>query len=64
VSVDVTPGATVAKGDRLMAIEAMKMEHVLRAPFDGKVAGLFARVGDQVTLGARLAIVERTAQPA
>jgi 3-methylcrotonyl-CoA carboxylase alpha subunit len=59
VSLDVASGAKVARGDRLLAIEAMKMEHVLRAPFDGTVAGLFVQIGDQVALGAKLALVER-----
>ncbi|HLY79553.1 MAG TPA: acetyl-CoA carboxylase biotin carboxyl carrier protein subunit, partial [Caulobacteraceae bacterium] len=38
--------------------EAMKMEHALVAPFDGKVAEVRCAVGDQVTEGALLARLE------
>jgi 3-methylcrotonyl-CoA carboxylase alpha subunit len=62
VSIDSSPGSAVTKGDRLMAIEAMKMEHVLQAPFSGTVATIFVRVGDQVVLGAKLAVVEKSAE--
>ncbi|MBX4909348.1 MULTISPECIES: acetyl/propionyl/methylcrotonyl-CoA carboxylase subunit alpha [Rhizobium] len=48
ISVDVAEGDTVAKGDRLLTVEAMKMEHTLRAPFDGIVGKL------QVSTGARV----------
>ena len=55
VSVHVAEGETVAKGQRLMVLEAMKMEHALAAPFDGVVDHLAAKTGDQVTEGAVLA---------
>ena len=55
VSVDVIEGAAVTKGQRLMVLEAMKMEHALTAPFDGVLEALGARTGDQVTEGAVLA---------
>ena len=48
ISVDVAEGDRVAKGDRLLTVEAMKMEHSLRAPFDGIVGKL------QVSTGARV----------
>ncbi|EJC72197.1 acetyl/propionyl-CoA carboxylase, alpha subunit [Rhizobium leguminosarum bv. trifolii WSM2012] len=48
ISVDVAEGDPVAKGDRLLTVEAMKMEHALRAPFDGIVGKL------QVSTGARV----------
>jgi 3-methylcrotonyl-CoA carboxylase alpha subunit len=48
VSVTVTTGQSVSKGQTLLALEAMKMEHALTAPFDGTVAELAAAVGDQV----------------
>jgi 3-methylcrotonyl-CoA carboxylase alpha subunit len=48
ISVDVTEGDRVTKGDRLLTVEAMKMEHSLRAPFDGIVGKL------QVSTGARV----------
>ncbi|WP_041678951.1 acetyl/propionyl/methylcrotonyl-CoA carboxylase subunit alpha [Rhizobium etli] len=40
ISVDVAEGDRVTKGDRLLTVEAMKMEHALRAPFDGIVGKL------------------------
>ena len=57
-AVDVSHGETVTKGQRLLTLEAMKMEHGLTAPFDGKVTELGAHAGSQVTEGAILARVE------
>jgi 3-methylcrotonyl-CoA carboxylase alpha subunit len=51
----VAPGDTVAKGDRIAVVEAMKMEHVLHAPRAGRIDRLAAKEGDQVTLGALIA---------
>jgi 3-methylcrotonyl-CoA carboxylase alpha subunit len=48
VSVSVQIGESVAKGQPLLALEAMKMEHALTAPFAGVVGELAASVGDQV----------------
>lgn len=50
----VAPGDTVAKGQPLLAIEAMKMEHVIRAPHDGQVESLAATVGQMVQTGVAL----------
>ncbi|MDF2559995.1 MAG: acetyl/propionyl-CoA carboxylase subuit alpha [Microbacterium sp.] len=47
VAVHVSEGDTVAAGDPLVAIEAMKMEHQVLAPHDG-VVHLLVAVGDQV----------------
>jgi len=57
-AVDVKKGAKVAKGQRLLTLEAMKMEHALTAPFDGIVTELDARAGVQVTEGQVLVKVE------
>lgn len=38
VSIAVTPGASVARGEAMMVIESMKLETVIRAPRDGEVA--------------------------
>jgi 3-methylcrotonyl-CoA carboxylase alpha subunit len=51
VEVCVTVGATVAVGDRLVVLEAMKMEHELRATRAGCVAGVGVTPGEQVTPG-------------
>jgi 3-methylcrotonyl-CoA carboxylase alpha subunit len=59
IAVDVTNGATVAKGDKLVTLEAMKMEHALVAPFDGVVGDLSATTGAQVTEGTLLVRIER-----
>ncbi|MBY2964905.1 acetyl/propionyl/methylcrotonyl-CoA carboxylase subunit alpha [Rhizobium leguminosarum] len=49
ISVDVADGDRVAKGDRLLTVEAMKMEHSLRAPFDGIVEKLQVSSGIRVS---------------
>jgi 3-methylcrotonyl-CoA carboxylase alpha subunit len=51
----VAEGSTVAKGDRIAVVEAMKMEHVLHAPRGGKIKRLAAKEGDQVAQGALIA---------
>jgi 3-methylcrotonyl-CoA carboxylase alpha subunit len=50
----VTPGQEVAKGDKLLIVEAMKMEHAMVAPVDAVVAQVLVAAGDQVPEGARL----------
>jgi len=57
-AVQVSPGDKVAKGQRLLTLEAMKMEHALTAPFDGTVAELNAAAGQQVTEGQLLVKLE------
>ena len=59
VSVAVKAGAEVAKGDALLVLEAMKMEHTLTAPFDGKVSELNAKAGAQVSEGTLLAKLDK-----
>ena len=48
------PGAEVAKDDALLVMEAMKMEHTIRAPADGKVVEFYYQPGDLVDGGAEL----------
>ena len=57
-AVDVAAGDKVTKGQRLLTLEAMKMEHALTAPFDGIVAELNAAPGQQVGEGKLLVKVE------
>ena len=57
-AVDVAAGEKVTKGQRLLTLEAMKMEHGLIAPFDGEVAEFNAAAGAQVGEGAVLARIE------
>ncbi|WP_298308893.1 acetyl/propionyl/methylcrotonyl-CoA carboxylase subunit alpha [uncultured Erythrobacter sp.] len=58
IAVDVAEGDQVTAGQRLMVLEAMKMEHALTAPFDGTVTGLEASQGGQVQVEAVLCVVE------
>jgi len=54
IAVDVSEGQAVTAGQRLMVLEAMKMEHALTAPFDGVVEGLVVSAGGQVQVEAVL----------
>jgi acetyl-CoA/propionyl-CoA carboxylase, biotin carboxylase, biotin carboxyl carrier protein len=56
--VEVTEGQQVTAGQRLVVVEAMKMEHVLTAPVDGTVRELRARSGGTVAKDAVLLVVE------
>jgi len=58
IAVEVAQGDTVTKGQKLLTLEAMKMEHTLTAPFDGVVAELNATTGAQVQVEALLARIE------
>ncbi len=58
VAVLVEAGQEVRKGERLMVLEAMKMEQALAAPFDGVVAEVTVAPGAQVPEGTRLARIE------
>jgi 3-methylcrotonyl-CoA carboxylase alpha subunit len=57
-AVEVKKGEKVTKGQRLLTLEAMKMEHALTAPFDGTVAELSAKAGAQVSEGQLLVKVQ------
>jgi 3-methylcrotonyl-CoA carboxylase alpha subunit len=59
ISVDVAAGVSVARGQKLVTLEAMKMEHSLTAPFDGMVTELNVTEGAQVTEGTLLVRIER-----
>ncbi len=56
--VHVQQDQTVSEGDPLLVLEAMKMEHVLKAATEGRVISLSVGEGDQVEAGAILAEVE------
>jgi len=57
LTVSAAAGDRVSRGQTLIVLEAMKMEHGLKAPYDGIVTELKARVGNQVVEGLVLAIV-------
>jgi 3-methylcrotonyl-CoA carboxylase alpha subunit len=54
LAVLVAPGARVARGQLLVLIEAMKMEHAITAPADGVVEAIHYAAGDLVDEGALL----------
>jgi len=58
VRVDAAPGQRVAKGDILLILEAMKMEHRITATSNGIVAEVRVHEGQQVDAGAVLLVVE------
>ena len=62
IAVEVAAGDSVSKGQKLLTLEAMKMEHTLTAPFDGVVAELNAVAGAQVQVEALLARIEKPAE--
>ena len=57
-SVAAQVGQSVIAGEAMMVLEAMKMEHTLRAPRDGVIAEVMASVSDQVSDGALLIALE------
>jgi propionyl-CoA carboxylase alpha chain len=59
-TVAVEAGQQVSKGEVILVLEAMKMQHTITAPSDGVVAELDVSVGQQVESGAVLAVIEPT----
>jgi biotin carboxyl carrier protein len=60
LAVHVAAGDTVAGGQLLMIVEAMKMEHRITAPHPGTVREIRARPGEQVAAGDLLAVLDET----
>jgi 3-methylcrotonyl-CoA carboxylase alpha subunit len=58
IDLRVKVGDSVSKGQALLVLEAMKMEHTLAAPVDGKVKTVRYAVGEQVAEGAELVELE------
>ena len=58
IGINTKVGAKVKKGDTLLILEAMKMEHSIKATSDGLVKELFFKKNDQVENGATLLILE------
>ena len=54
----VAAGDVVVKGQPLLALEAMKMEHLIRAPRDGRIRRVAATVGEMVNGGVALVEME------
>jgi biotin carboxyl carrier protein len=58
VEVFVVVGQSVAKGDRVVILEAMKTQQTFVAPFNGKIAKVTVSKGEQVAEGLVMAVVE------
>ncbi|HEY6072977.1 MAG TPA: biotin/lipoyl-containing protein, partial [Anaerolineales bacterium] len=54
----VEAGQPVKKGDRLLVMEAMKMQNTVYAPMEGRVARLLAQVGQSVEAKELLLVIE------
>lgn len=59
VNVKVKEGSIVKKDDVLLVIEAMKMEYLIRAPYDGTIKKLYFTVKDQIEIGQLTAEIEK-----
>lgn len=57
LSVNVSNGAQVKKGDVLMVLEAMKMENEIMSPCDGTIASVNVAAGTAVETGAVLCVI-------
>ena len=60
--VHVSAGDAVEKGDALLVLEAMKMEHVMVAPRDGIIADVFCAISSAVDEGSQLVVLEEVAE--
>jgi geranyl-CoA carboxylase alpha subunit len=58
IAVHAQPGATVRKGDTLVVVESMKLEHALGATRDGRVLSLHVAPGQQVATAQVLVTFE------
>jgi len=58
IDLKVRVGSKVKKGDSLVILEAMKMEHMVSAPEDGKVKEIFIKKEEQLENGALLLVLE------
>lgn len=56
-------GQAVKAGDRLMTIEAMKMEYAISAPYAGKLTVLNYAIGDTVAAGAEVCVIDNNETP-
>src|SRR4029077_16882804 len=59
MSVMVAEGDVVERGQLLLVLEAMKMEHRIDAPWAGTIKALNVAEGDQVANGAMLVVLEQ-----
>ena len=59
IDVKVKKGSKVKAGDTLVIIEAMKMEHAIKATETGTIAKVMIKLNDQVDNGATLLVLEK-----
>jgi len=62
VSLNVDAGSEIKTGDEIAIIEAMKMENIIRAQRDGKIASIEASVGDALVVDQCIARLEKVGQ--
>lgn len=60
VKVKVAVGDNVKKGEVIMVIESMKMEYLIKAPYDGVVDKVYFKDGDQVEIGQKTVELRKT----
>ena len=60
LAVNAKVGDAVTAGTPLLVVEAMKMEHAIKAPVDGVLTELNVQAGQQVSLAQPLAVVTPT----
>ena len=58
LNINVKKGSSVKTGETLLILEAMKMEHTIKATSDGQVIELYVKTGDQVESGSDLMKIE------
>jgi 3-methylcrotonyl-CoA carboxylase alpha subunit len=58
IAIKAAPGQRVARGEELLVVESMKMENAIRAPREGMVKTVAAKVGDMVNAGVVLVELE------
>jgi biotin carboxyl carrier protein len=58
LDVVVEVGDEVKKGDKLLVLEAMKMENIIKSPGDGKIKSISVTKGDSVDSGQKLILFE------
>ena len=58
LNINVKKGSNVKAGETLLILEAMKMEHTIKATSDGQVIELYVKTGDQVESGSDLMKIE------
>lgn len=58
----VAPGQSVQKGESLLVMEAMKMEHAIKASYDGVLKKVYFSEGQLVEAGAALVDLEKSAE--